>query len=72
MSVTGNISFKVSQSSSSNGNAVQATVHSIGGTMINSAPHQKYMVDIIAHALSKMGMDIENDRFTYTFPFRLR
>lgn len=71
MAVTGNISFKVIQSESSDGNTTSASVHNVSGTMTSNKVHQKYMAEIIAHALSTMGMDIENERFTYTFPFKL-
>lgn len=71
MAITGNISFRISQSESDNGQAKSAIVHNISGTLTQNKVHQKYMAEIIAHALSTMGMDIENERFTYTFPFKL-
>ena len=66
------IKFRLSQSSSTNGQNTSAKVHGISGTLALDAEHQKYMVDIIAHALSHMGLDIDNEKFTYTFPFHLR
>ena len=66
------ISFRIRQDKSVDGQAKQTTVHNVGGTLTADGVHQKYMVDIIAHALSRMGMDIGNERFTYTFPFHLK
>lgn len=65
------ISFRLSQSSSENGRNTSATIHGISGTFVGKSEHQKYMVDIVAHALSSMGLDIDYERFTYTFPFHL-
>ena len=67
-----NIKFKISQSASNNnGHNTCTTIHCVSGTLTQNKVHQKYMAEIIAHALSTMGMDIENERFTYTFPFKL-
>lgn len=65
------ISFRLSQSTSSDGQNTSAIVHGVSGTLTQDGDHQKYMVDIIAHALSKMAIDIDYERFTYTFPFHL-
>lgn len=68
------ISFRISRSSlDTNGRYKQVNVHAIGGTLVNNAVYQKLMGDIIAHALTiNDGVAIENSRFTYVFPFKLR
>lgn len=73
MSVT-SIKFRISQSQlDSNGRYKQASVHAIGGSLTEAPEYQKYMADIIAHALTiNGGIAIENERFTYKFPFKLR
>lgn len=66
------ISFRISQSTSNNGINTKATIHGVSGTLTQDDVFQKYMIDVIAHALSNTGLDIENERFTYTFPFHLK
>lgn len=72
MSVT-SIKFRISQSQLDyNGRYAQACVHAIGGSLTEVPEYQKYMADIIAHALTiTNGIAIENQRFTYKFPFKL-
>ncbi len=73
MSNVSSISFRIGQSSlDSNGRYQQVSIHAVGGSLVNSPEHQKYMADIIAHALTiTNGIAIENQRFTYKFPFKL-
>lgn len=72
MAVTGNISFKIGQCTTVNGRNKHATVYGVGGTLTGDPQHQKYMAEIIAHALSRMDINVDNERFTYTFPFHMR
>ncbi len=66
------IKFRVSQSSlDQNGRLTQASVHALGGTFTENAAYQKYLVDILAHHLAGAALDVENQRFTFTFPFKL-
>lgn len=73
MSTLQHIKFCISQGSlDQNGRFTQVSVHAIGGTLTEVAEYQKYMADIIAHALTITdGLAIENQLFTYTFPFKL-
>lgn len=53
----------------------QATIGSIEDTTgtLMGLQYEKYMLDIVAHALSFSGSKTieENNKFTYTFPFAL-
>lgn len=70
------IRFRISESTvDDTGHYIGVTVHMVEDTTREGlgAQYPKYLHDIIMHALSvSTGRGIEgNDRFTYTFPFKL-
>ena len=73
MSDMDHISFRIRGSRlDSTGGYRQAIVTGVGGTLVEDAVYQKLLVDIIAHALTLTdGIEVSNERFTYTIPFKL-
>jgi hypothetical protein len=72
MSTPKYLKFRVSSSGvDENGKPTNATIHAVGGTLPENAAYQKYLTDILAHHLAGTPLDIENQRFTFTFPFKL-
>lgn len=66
------IKFRISSSGvDGQGNPANATIHAVGGTFTDNAAYQKYLTDIIAHYLAGTAFEVENQRFTFTFPFKL-
>ena len=66
------IVFRISKSTLSDGRYTNASVHAVGGTLARVGEYQKYMVDIIAHALTHTsGVLVDNEKFTYNFPFKM-
>mgnify|MGYP007101825382 CR=1 FL=1 len=73
MSTIPHIKFRISQGAlDQSGRFTQACIHGVGGSLTEVPEYQKYMADIIAQALTiTNGIAIENQRFTYKFPFKL-
>lgn len=68
------IKFKISQSSTTENNGYEmAVVKGIESNIENDRLDYQYcMGDIIRHALSRAtSVDVDDERFTYTFPFTL-